>query len=414
MQTAFSPSTESTVVHLFIQIATILAASKFIGSIFIRVGQSRSIGEIFAGILLGPSLFGALFPETFKWIFKSITPPLLPWFSHVGLVLALFLIGMEFDFSKLRPDLNKVIPTALVSLILPLLGALILTPWLWSIMPGGGSKLAYTLFLGMIMAITAIPIMGRILMELNLTQSRLGLMAISTGALKDLITWLLLVVVVGVARPPFSGINFVYMIISTVIFIVLTLTLGRKIIFAIKHRIVPSNSQTTGSFIGVLLIFLMLLAATTAHIGVFAILGAFLAGVAVSADRPLSNHISSRFHDLTFHLFLPIFFTYTGLRCDLTLVKGSLVGALLLVTIIGTLLCGGAAFICGIIARIPVKESIAYGFLINTPGLMVLILLNIGLDLGVISNTLFAVLVGSAMLRNLMPTPSVRSLMGKT
>jgi Kef-type K+ transport system membrane component KefB len=408
VQTAFSISTEEVLVHLFMQIAIILAASKSVGALFARCGQSRSVGEILTGVMLGPSLFGWLAPGAFAAIFRPEGPSILPWFSHMGLVLALFLIGMEFDFRTVVPHAGKVVAAAAGTLLGSLLLGAAIAPWLWSIVPGSGSRLAYTLFLGMTMAITAIPIMGRILMELDLTKTRVGVLAITTGAFKDLLTWLLLVLVIGIARPPFDPLKILKMVAATGLLATFALTIGRRAIAWFQRRWGWKGEHPSGAMIGFLLIGLMLLAATTAWIGIFAIFGAFLAGVTVSSDRRLAEAVSDRLHDLTIHLFLPIFFTYTGLRCDLSSLQGSLWLAMILVTLVGSLGSGGIAWAFARISGLSRAEAIAYGALINTPGLMVLILLNLGLDLEVIPKGLFSVLVGSAMIRNLLVTPLLR------
>lgn len=408
MQTAFSISTEDVLIHLFSQIAIILAASKCVGAFFVKIGQSRSVGEILTGVMLGPSLFGWLAPDAFAAIFTPKGPSILPWFSHIGLVLALFLIGMEFDFRTVVPYASKVVVAALGTLVAPLLLAFAIGPWLWSIVPGSGSPLAYTLFLGMTMAITAIPIMGRILMELDLTRTRVGVLAITTGAFKDLLTWFLLVIVIGIARPPFDPLRIVKMVAASALLATFALTLGRKAIAAFQRRWGWEGERPSGAMIGFLLIFLLLMAASTAWIGIFAIFGAFMAGVTVSSDRRLAMAVSDRLHDLTIHLFLPIFFTYTGLRCDLSSLQGPLWLAMLVVTLIGSLGSGGIAWAFGRASGLSRADSLAFGALINTPGLMVLILLNLGLDLHVIPKGLFSVLIGSAMIRNLLVTPVLR------
>ncbi len=410
MQTAFSISTEAVLVRLLVQIAVILAVAKCVGAVFVRIGQSRSIGEILAGVMLGPSLLGWLAPAAFVGLFAAPAgaPVILPWLSHIGLVLALFIIGMEFDFRSALPHAGKVAGVAVASLVAPLVAAFLLTPWLWSIAPGTGSRTAYTLFVGMTLAITAIPIMGRILMELGLTRTRVGVLGITTGAFKDLLTWFLLAVVSGIARPPLDPWRIVTMVAASAALAALALTLGRRLVEWFQRRWGWDGERPSGAMIGLLLVLLVLFAAATAEIGIFAIFGAFLAGVMVSSDRRLAHAVSDRLHDLTVHLFLPIFFTYTGLRCDLSALEGPLWLAMLVVTVVGSLSCGGVAWLLARRSGLSSTESQALAALINTPGLMVLILLNLGLDLGVIPAALFAVLVGNAMLRNLAVTPLLR------
>jgi Kef-type K+ transport system membrane component KefB len=241
-----------------------------------------------------------------------------------------------------------------------------------------------------------------------LTRTRIGVLGITAGAIKDLMTWTLLAIVIGIARPPFDPWRIVKMVVATAALAGLSLTVGRRLIAGFQRRWGWEGDRPSGSMLGFLLVFLVLLAAATAKLGIFAIFGAFLAGVTVSDDRRLSHAVSDRLHDLTIHLFLPIFFTYTGLRCDLSALRGGLWLAMGAVAVVGSLGCGGVAWALSRWSGLSRQESLALGALLNTPGLMVLILLNLGLDLEVIPTGLFAVLIGSAMLRNLATTRLLR------
>ncbi len=407
MQSAFSISTEAVLTHLLLQFALICAAARLVGRLFVKLGQSQSIGEIFAGVMLGPSLAGLLLPGAFDWIFPSRGPTLLPYFSHIGLVLALFLIGMEFDFREVPRHFTKVAGVAIATLIVPLIAGLLIAYPLWNIAPGRSFP-PFALFLGLTFAITAIPIMGRILVEQELVSSRVGVLGITTGAVKDLLMWFLLAVVIGIAKPPLDVWLVVRMVVLTALLATFMLTVGRKTLAWADERWGNLHGKPHPSFIASLLISLFLLAAATSAIGIFAIFGAFIAGVVLSSRRRLAATVSSRLHDLTVLCFLPIFFTYTGLRCDISSLTPSLLGWMLIVTIIGTLASGAVGMGVARLGGLQNRESVAMGALINTPGLMVLIVLNIGLDLEVIPKHLFAVLVGSALLRNLMVTPILR------
>lgn len=408
MQTAFSTSTEQVLIHLLLQIAVILFVSRLVGTLFRLGGQSQSVGEILAGVMMGPSLFGHFVPGAFEWLFHPDGPALLPYFSHIGLVLALFLIGMEFDFGAVRAHVGKVVAIAAATLVGPLAAGALLASWLWTLAPGDKSFSAYALLLGMVMAITAIPIMGRILIELGLSRTRVGVLAISAGVVKDLFTWFLLAIVAGIAKPPVDATHVLTMIAMTGLLSVGMLTLGRKALALAQRTFGWVDDRPSDALVTYLLVTLLLLAAATSAIGVFAIFGAFLAGATVSSDRKLAHAVSSRFHDLTINLFLPIFFTYTGLRADLSQLHGSLWGAMLVFTLVGTLMSGGVATLIARWRGMSGREALVMGALVNTPGLMILILLNVGLDLGVIPATLFSAMVGHAMIRNLLAVPIVR------
>ena len=410
MQTAFHASTEHVLVQLLLQIAVILVSARGMGLLFRRLGQSQSIGEIAAGVLLGPSLFGWLAPSTFRALFVPEGPPILPFLSHIALILTLFLIGMEFDYSEIPKHRNKVALLAVSTLLFPVAMGALLSIWLWRVVPGQKGFVAYALFVGITMAITAIPIMGRILIELSLTTTRMGVLAITTGAAKDLCTWFLLTLIVGIARPPVDYAQFARMIGLTVLLGGGVLTLGRRLTRWAEERYGYVDGKPHPTLLSGLLIGLTLCAAATSHIGIFAIFGAFLAGVALSSQRRLAHAVSDRLHDLTILYFLPLFFTYTGLRADLSQLSGTLFLCCLGVTLLGTLATAGPAYAVSRLSGLSPRESGGLALLLNTPGLMVLILLNIGLDLGVIPSSLFSVLVGAAMLKNLMTTPLLRRM----
>lgn len=408
MQTAFHASTEEVLIQLFLQISAILLAARVVGCLFKRLGQSEAIGEIFAGVLLGPSFFGWVFPQGFHWLFPSEGPQVLPFFSHMGLVLALFLIGMEFDYGDIPRHARQVVGIALATLVIPMMAGIGLAFGLWQWVPGGNTFPAYALFVGLSMAITAIPIMGRILMELGLTKTHVGTLGITAGAVKDLCMWFVLAAVIGVARPPLDGWKVGRMVLLTLALAAFVLTAGRWLLERVERAYPVKRKKVNPYFLSGLLIVLLLLSAATSRIGIFAIFGAFLSGVAISHRRELSEAVSDRLHDLTILFFLPIFFTYTGLRADLTQLGGGLWLWFVMVTVAGTLANGLPTYLLSRRAGMDRNEGISMAALINTPGLMVMILLNIGLDLQVISQALFSILMASALVRDLITTPVLR------
>lgn len=411
MQTAFSPSTEAVLIRLLIQIAVIVGASRLVGALFYRMGQVRTMGEISAGILLGPSLLGWMFPALTLALFPSVTPTtpnILPYFSHVALVLTLFLIGLEFDFREVPQYLRHVGGIAVAALVVPVVSGAILAYWLWPLMPGESGFLPYALFLGICSAITAIPIMGRVLMELKLTQSRLGVLGISTGAIKDLLTWFLMAVAIGIARPPIVWSHVASMIGQTLLLAAVMMTLGRWLIQQLEKTWPLSRGQVDSSLMSAILVLLFLCAAASSHIGIFAIFGAFLTGVVVSERRALAEAISVRIQELTLTLLLPLFFTYTGLRADFTKLTLELVGWILVISCVTGLANALPSYWLSRRAGLDKAEATAFAALINMPGLMILIVLNIGYDLKVLPPLLFSVLLAVAMVRNLIVTPIIK------
>jgi Kef-type K+ transport system membrane component KefB len=404
--TAFSSQTEHVLVRLLLQLVVILFASRAVGAALRRFGQAQAMGEIFAGVVLGPSVFGWLLPDVFHALFPTDGPVVLPYFSHLGLVLALFLIGMAFEFGDVARHGRLVQAVAAGSLLVPLAAGWGLGGALWAVVPGDGGEVGYRLFLGLMMAITAIPIMGRVLMETGLASSRVGVLGITVGSAKDLFTWFLMLVVLGIARPPLDMVRVAGVVGGSLALGALSLTLGRRALALAEARYgYADDGRPHPTLVAFCLGYAFLLAAATAALGVFAIFGAFLAGVTVSSNRKLAAALTDRLHDATFYLFLPIFFTSTGLRTDLTALSGELWLWIPVITLVGTIASGGVATLLSLNLGLSRPEAVALGVLVNTPGLMVLILLNVGLDQGLIPKALFSVMMATAMLRNLATTP---------
>lgn len=407
MTSAFDPATEIVLVRLLVQLAVVVAWARLAGAVAVRVGQSRSIGEILGGVLLGPSLVGWLLPGPSALLFPAEGPHLLPWFSHLGLVLALFLIGAELDVREVRPHVPRVLAAALGSLAASLVVGAGLATWLWPRWPGPSGFAPYALLVGMVVGITAIPILGRVLAEQGLVRSRAGVLALTVGTTKDLFTWFLLAIVAGLATPPVDPVAVGVRVAGAAALAATAWGVGVPAVRAWRAR-APADAVPDGATVVTLLAGTFLLAAASASVGLFAIFGAFLAGTVVGAERDLATRVSDRLHDLTIYLFLPVFFTTTGLRCDLTALGVGDLGVLLVVTVVGSLANGGTAAVVGRWSGLTGREAAALGALVNLPGLMILILLNVGLDLGVLPRDLFSLLVGAAMLRNLATTPIVR------
>lgn len=410
LQTAFNASTEEVVIRLLIQLSVILVAARLVGGLFARFGQSQSVGEIWAGVLLGPSGFGWLLPGAFRVVFPAEGPQLIPYFSHLGLVLTLFLIGMEFDYGNVPKHRRQVFGIALATLLVPFVSGIGLSVWLWKLVPGDTTFPAYALFIGLTMAITAIPIMGRILVELKLTKTRVGVLGITAGALKDLCTWFVLAVVIAIARPPVRVAKLATMVPLTLMLVAVVLTLGRRALARAERAFPLVDGKPHPNLLAGLLVTLLLLSAATSRLGIFAIFGAFLAGAAISHRRALANAVSDRLHDLVIVFFLPIFFAYTGLQADMTRLSSTLWMWVAVVTAVGSLANAAPAYLLARRGGMDRRESGAMAVLMNTPGLMELIVLNVGLNLSVIPPQLFSVLVASALLKNLLTTPVLRRL----
>jgi Kef-type K+ transport system membrane component KefB len=404
-------------------IVIILAART--GAVIARwLRQPSVVGEIVAGLLLGPSAFGAWFPDLFAAVFRGgggdatagVMEASLTSFSQVGLVLLLFLIGIEFDFSHVRRQGRLAGAISVAGIIAPFsLGvglALLMTPRLEAL--GGSATIdtrSFALFMGTAMSITAIPILGRILIEMGLQHTPLGATVVAAAACDDAVGWTLLAAVSALAAGHFEAGRIVQMAVATVAFAALCLFVVRPLLLPVLERGVRDDAATGHGRISLgllsLLLSLLLVAAwITSWIGIFAIFGAFLLGASLSGSPRVREAVVGHLSDFVTVFFLPIFFTYTGLRTNLGVLgtpeAWGWCAAVMAVAVLGK--WGG----CGLAARLgglPPGEASCVGVLMNTRALMELIVINVGMDLGVIPPAVSCMLVLMAVGTTLMASP---------
>ena len=398
---------EKTLLLLCADLAIIVAAARFFGWLFGKVGQPPVVGEILAGVILGPSLLGRLYPGVIQTLLPPKTTSLLSAFAQIGLVLLMLLIGLEFPFDRMRHAARASISVAVAGIVVPFASSYALAGWLYRLAPGGSSLGAFRLFFATAVSITAIPIMGRILIHTRLTRTRMGLTSITAAALDDVLGWLLLGAVV--ATVTHGGMDLGRLGLSLAGVLVLGAgfwALGRYGLTRLKVPRTPSGGLSAGALAGVLTAAFTCAMITNA-LGVFSIFGGFLCGIAGSFHRDLAEGIQASIGDLVSVLFLPIFFVFSGLRTDL----GSLgsdprlwaaLGAVILVACASKF---GATSLAARASGLPWKESLSIGLLMNTRALMALVVINIGADLGVISPAAFFWLVAMALFTTVITTP---------
>jgi Kef-type K+ transport system membrane component KefB len=378
-------------------------------------GQAQAAGEIILGLLLGPSLFGWLWPGGFHAVFAPAASGVMYAVSQVGLVLLLFQVGLEFDFSRLaelalRKAVNHI---ALASLMAPfalgfasgLLAAPALCPH--------SDRVLCALFIATALSITALPILGRILIEFDLTAHPLGVVAISAAAINDVVGWLLLAVVSALGASAFQFDLFAWRLLGIAAVAVFGFRWLRP---ALKRRIALWRASQSGGppaltdgLLTLLLLTILISAVATHTLGIFPIFGAFLAGALIHDELDLRRAWREGVGQFVAIFFLPIFFTYTGLRTDIGSLDGVQAWAWCLVFLgIATLGKFGAAYIAARSCGWSVPASSAVGILMNTRALMELIVLNVGLDLDVISRPVFTMLVIMAVVSTVVTTPVLR------
>jgi Kef-type K+ transport system membrane component KefB len=399
--------------YTLLELTIIVIAGRLGGAFARRCAQSAAVGEIIVGILLGPSLFGLLAPGAFDYVFHSAPQEPLTILSNLGLVLLMFQIGLEFDFSHLKERANRaaVLRISIACLVLPFAGGLGLGFLLTQSSPPE-TRLSTALFVATALSITALPTLGRIMIELNLTRTRVGVIAVSAAAVNDVVGWLLLALVTTLTVSGFAASRFALRVGMVAAFGVISLLVVRPLLKRAIRRAAPQNGRMSGNLLGGLLAAIFIAAMTTYQIGIFAIFGGFMMGVILYDETALVAAWRERLGDFVTVFFLPIFFTYTGLRTSIgglaTAADWGWCAAILAVASVTKL---GGAYFMSRRSGLDRNESAIVGFMMNTRALMELIVLNVGLDLGVITPKLFTMLVIMAIVSTIITTPALRYFM---
>lgn len=404
-------SVETLLFYTLLQISLVILVARIAGALARWLGQPRAIGEMLAGLLLGPSLFGALAPDTFHWIFRSVDTTPINVMSQIGLIMLMFQVGLEFDFAQLTERRNRwaVILVTAAGILLPFgLGfafGFLSAPYL----APGIHPLAYALFLSAALAITAVPILGRIMLEFGLAKTRIGVITIAAAAANDAVGWVLLAVISAVVASRFSlpamaeqlGLLLVYVLVSW--FIV------RQVLRFILRRFEHGPNALPQDLLAILLIIVFSSAMLTSRLGIFAIFGGFMVGVLLHDQADLVEAWKNKVADLVAVFFLPIFFTYTGLRTDIgALDSGELWGWCALLIFLAVLGKFAGCYLSSRVAGLSRAEARNIAVMMNTRGLMELIVVNLGYDLGVIPREVFTMLVLMAIASTLMTAPGLR------
>lgn len=391
---------------LLLQIVVIIAVARGLGLVFKRINQPQVMGEMVAGILLGPSFFGWLSPGLFVALFPPESLGFLNSLSQVGLLLFMFVVGLEINPQGLRERRHMVVLTSHVSIIFPFLLGSLLALYLYPRLSDDRVKfIHFTLFLGTAMSITAFPVLARVLAERKLLHTQMGAAAIACAAVDDVSAWCILAGVVLLVRATGAATPFSLTLLGSVAYIALMLTIVRRLLHSFK-RVYCERGIITQDRLAFILLLVLSSAWITEKLGIHALFGAFLMGAIMPKDQQLVRALTEKLWDLTVILMLPLFFAFTGLRTRVGLLSGTEMwlycGLILCVAIAGK--CGGT-MLSAKLSGMSWREAGALGILMNTRGLMELVVLNIGLDIGVISPAVFAMLVLMALTTTFMTTP---------
>jgi Kef-type K+ transport system membrane component KefB len=404
--------------HVLATLAAVVALGNVLGRACVYLGQPPVIGEVVAGIVLGPSLLGAVAPQAMHWLIPDANADpqgqvvaALKAIALLGVILYMFLVGLDLDIGRLRSQLHAAVAISHASIVLPFILGAGLALWLYPALSHAGVPFtSFALFMGVAMAITAFPVLARILTDRKLDKTDLGVIALSCAASDDVTAWCLLALVVGVAQAQVGSALLVG--VWAMLFIAAMFLVVRPAAVWLSRKC--DDGPLPPLLLPGVTLALILSALATEAIGVHAVFGAFLLGAVIPHESRIAREFTKRTHDLTTVLMLPAFFAITGMNTRIGLIDGwrnwLMCGAIIVVATVGKF--GGtlaAARFTGLDWRI----SASLGVLMNTRGLMELIVLNIGLGLGVISPTLFAMMVLMALATTMATAPALNWLLPK-
>jgi Kef-type K+ transport system membrane component KefB len=399
---------------LLLQVIVIVAAARIVGTLCLKIRQPPVIGEMIAGILLGPSLLGLLAPQAQAFLFPAASMGALKMLSQIGVILFMFVVGIELDLQHLRQKADALVLVSHSSIIVPLFlgtgSALLIYR---ELAPAGIPFSAFALFIGVAMSITAFPVLARILEDRRMTRSYLGSTSLACAAVNDVTAWCLLAVVVAIVKSDGMA--------GSLLTIGLTLLFSAAMLFGIKPwvarvvRELPEGQTGSVGFLATIFAFVFASALFTEMIGIHALFGAFLAGVCMPPEIGLRQFLRVRVETFSSVLLLPLFFAFTGLRTQLGLLNDgwswAVCAGLVLVAISGKL---GGTLITARWTGMSWGDSFSLGALMNTRGMVELIVLNLGYDLGILSPRIFTMLVIMALATTVMTGPllQLRYLVG--
>jgi Kef-type K+ transport system membrane component KefB len=407
-KSAGPPVDPNSVTETFLALGVVIVATRLMGSLFKRLAQPPVAGEIIAGVLLGPSLLGLWFPSIVHGLFKPAVTDSLNLLAQLGLILFMFLIGLELDHKLLKGAGHTAVIISHASIVVPFSCGAALALFLYPLI-GSGPFAGFALFMGAAMAITAFPVLSRILADTGLTRTKLGAIAIACAAVDDVSAWCVLAVVVAVVRSSGAA-TVVRTVLFTLLFVAVMFTAVRWLLGRLLDRGRLAD-RLDGPLLAGILVFVLLSAWLTDRIGVHAIFGAFVAGAVMPRSSGVVAGIRDRLESMTLVLLLPVFFAVVGLSTRFGLINKPelwLIGiAVIAVAMVGKWAGSGLAARS---AGNSWRFSMGLGALMNARGLTELVILSVGRSLGVISPDLFTIMVFMALFTTLLANPALRLL----
>jgi Kef-type K+ transport system membrane component KefB len=408
--------TEQTLVIVLIQLIIIVVAARLAGNAATALRQPRAVGEILAGLLLGPSFFGHFFPDLWGSVFTAASSQPMMVLSQIGLILLMFQIGNDFEFGHLNNGKNKkaVVAITIASVAVPLALGVCLGQITASILAPGVDALAYSLFVAVALAITAVPVLGRILREFSLARTENGVIAISAAAANDVIGWFLLAGISAYTSAAFSMSQLGLQVAGLAAFILALWFVGRPAVAWLMQVFPVVNNKIPASLMAIVLALIFAAGICTQQLGIFIMFGAFLLGLLFHKHHAFVAAWQHQVGQFVLVFFLPIFFAFTGLRTNIlgldTVGEWTWCGVIFAAAVFGKIV---PVFFAARVSGIAPHDSAMLGVLMNTRGLMELIVLNVGLSLGIIPPDVFTMLVIMAVGTTIMTGPLLQILLSR-
>ena len=392
---------------LLLQIITIIIVARFFGWVFRKIGQPTVIGEIVAGIFLGPSLVGLYFPEYSGMLFPKESLGNLQFLSQIGLILFMFVIGMELDLKVLKNKANEAVVISHASIVIPFALGIGLSYFIYhQFAPEGIEFLSFSLFMGIAMSITAFPVLARIVQERGIHKTKLGTIVITCAAADDITAWCLLAAVIAIVKAGTFA-SSLYIILMAAVYVIVMLFLVKPFLKKVGD-LYGNKDNLSKSVVGIFLLTLIISSYLTEIIGIHALFGAFMTGAIMPDITKFRTIFIEKVEDVSVILLLPLFFVFTGLRTEIGLINDpylwKITGLIVLVAVVGKFF--GSALAARFVGQ-NWKDSLTIGALMNTRGLMELVVLNIGYELGVLSPQIFTMMVIMALVTTVMTGPAL-------
>jgi Kef-type K+ transport system membrane component KefB/nucleotide-binding universal stress UspA family protein len=407
-----SPASSPSEALLLLQIALLILTGRLLGEALQRIGLPAVMGQLLAGVLLGPSLFGLLWPEGQRTVFPDMPGQraMLEAVSNVGILLLLLLAGMETDLSLFRKAKRAAASASLIGKALPFAAGVLLGQILpGSLLPDPGRRFVASLFIGTVLSISSVKIVAAVVREMGFLRRNIGQIILASAIIDDTITWVIIGIILGLAK---SGAFDLWVlarsVVGTLVFLAVSLTIGRRLVFRMI-RVTNDHFISEAAVVAAILLVMSSMALITHWIGVHTVLGAFVAGILVGQSPILTREIDGQIRGITAGLFMPVFFGAAGLHADLTILRDP---RLLLLTGVMLLIAGGGkaagAFTGGWFGGLRSREAVALAAAMNARGSTEVIVATIGLSLGVLSQDLFTMIVAMTVVTTLLMPPTLR------